>query len=178
MPRRRKPPRTTRRPPSWAATSSAASPATTSTATIASPAPLPPPPAVHDAGPGPPRDPPAPQAPARLLHPADHYRPPGRAGQDRAKARLPLRRAPALLRPAHRRRTRLRHRQGPRQQQHQPRLVPPDGTGTPDAVHHHHADRPQPAHPGRLERPPGRQRAPRRRRPAPENPQTPPQEPH
>ena len=64
-----------------------------------------------------------------------------------AQKRLPIRRAPPLLRPPHRRRTRLRHRQGPRHQRHQPRLVPPHGPGTADAVHHHPAHRPQPAHP-------------------------------
>jgi hypothetical protein len=46
-----------------------------------------------------------------------------------------------------------------------------------DAVHHGAAHRPQPAHPGRLERPAARQRPPRRRRAPPENPQTPPQAP-
>ena len=64
--------------------------------------------------------------------------------------------------------TRLLHRQGPRQQQHRPRLVPPHGPGTPHAVAHLPAHRPQPAHPHRLGRPPGRQRPPRRRRAAPE----------
>jgi hypothetical protein len=52
-----------------------------------------------------------------------------------------------LLRPAHRRRARLRHRQGPRHQRHRPRLVPPDGPDPAHAVHHHPAHRPQPAHP-------------------------------
>ena len=104
--------------------------------------------------------------------------PPGRARQDRAKTRLPLRGLAPVLRPPHRRRTRLRHRQGPRHQRHQPRLVPPDGTGTPDAVHHDPAHRPQPAHPHRLERAPGRQPAPRRQGPAPENPPTPAHHPH
>ena len=79
--------------------------------------------------------------------------------------------------PAHRRRTRLRHRQRPRQQRHQPRLVPPHGPDAPDAVHRHLAGRPQPAHPGSLERPARRQPAPRRRRATPENPQTTPQDP-
>ena len=118
-----------------------------------------------------------PAQPAGLLHPADHHRPARGHRQDRAETRLPLRRAPPLLRPPHRRRTRLRHRQGPRHQQHQPRLVPPHGPGPADAVHHHPADRPQPAHPCRLERPAGRKPAPRRRRAPPENPQTPPQDP-
>src|SRR5690348_6448082 len=75
------------------------------------------------------------------LRPADHHRPPGRARQDRAETRLPLRRLAPLLHPPHRRRTRLRHRQGPRHQRHHPRLVPPDGPGTPDAVHRRLAGR-------------------------------------
>ena len=110
--------------------------------------PLPAPPRVDDAGPGPARDPAAPGTPPGLLHPADHHRPAGRARQDRAETRLPVRGLAPLLRPPHRRRTRLRHRQGPRHQRHQPRLVPPHGPGTPDAVHHDPAHRPQPAHPG------------------------------
>ena len=44
--------------------------------------------------------------------------------QNRAKTRLPLGGAPEVLHPAHRRRTDLRHRQRPRQQQHRPRLDP------------------------------------------------------
>ena len=103
--------------------------------------------------------------------------PPDVARQDRAEARLPVRGLAPLLRPPHRRRARLRHRQGPRHQRHHPRLVPPHGPGTPDAVHHHPADRPQPAHPARLERPAGRKPAPRSRRAAPENPQAAPQDP-
>ena len=118
-----------------------------------------------------------PEHPPGLLRTADDHRPAGRDRQDRAKARLPVRGLAPLLRPPHRRRTRLRHRQGPRQQQHQPRLVPPHGPDTPDAVHHHLAHRPQPAHPGSLERPAGRKPAPRRRGPAPENPPTAPQDP-
>ena len=172
-PPKSRPRTTTARPPSWPGTSSAASPPTTPTDTTGCSAP----PRrarsaarcshVNDAGPGPARDPPAPRAPPGLLRPADHHRPARRARQDRAKARLPLRGLAPLLRPPHRRRTRLRHRQGPRHQRHQPRLVPPDGTGTPDAVHHDPAHRPQPAHPHRLERAPGRQPAPRRQGPAP-----------
>ena len=137
----------------WRTASSAASPATTKTATTAGSAPPPgqdPLPAaaiVDDPGPRTARDPHPAGASPGLLHPADHHRPPGRAGQDRAETRLPLRRAPPLLRPPHRRRTRLRHRQGPRHQRHQPRLVPPDGPGPADAVHHNPADRPQPADP-------------------------------
>ena len=48
-----------------------------------------------------------------------------------------------------------------------PRLVPPDGPGPPDAVHRDAAHRPQPAHPGSLERPAGRNPAPRGRRAPP-----------
>ena len=118
-----------------------------------------------------------PRAPPGLLHPADHHRPARRARQDRAETRLPVGRLAPLLRPPHRRRARLRHRQGPRHQRHQPRLVPPHGPGAPHAVHRHPARRPQPAHPRRLERPAGRKPAPRRRRAAPENPQTAPQDP-
>ncbi len=94
-----------------------------------------------------------------------------------AQKRLPVRGLAPLLQPAHRSRTRLRNRQGPRQQRHQPRLVPPDRPGTPDAVRHGPAHRPQPAHPGSLEHPAGTNPAPRRRRAAPENPQTAPQDP-
>ena len=49
-----------------------------------------------------------------------------------------------------------------------PRLVPPHGPDTADAVHHYPARRPQPADPARLERPAGRNPAPRRRRAPPE----------
>ena len=80
------------------------------------------------------------------------------------KTRLPVRGLAPVLRPPHRRRARLRHRQGPRQQRHQPRLVPSHGPGTPHAVHHRPARHPQPAHPARLEHPPGRNPAPRSRR--------------
>jgi hypothetical protein len=76
-----------------------------------------------------------PGEPPGLLRPADHHRPPGRARQNRAETRLPLRRLAPLLRPPHRRRTRLRHHQGPRRQRHQPRLVPAHGPGSADAVH-------------------------------------------
>ena len=117
-----------------------------------------------------PGDPPAPGAPAGLLHPADPHRPAGRPGQDRAETRLPVGGLAPLLRPPQRRRARLRHRQGPRQQHHQPRLVPPHGPDAPDAVHRGPAHRPQPADPHRLERPAGRPCPPRRQRPAPEIP--------
>ena len=108
--------------------------------------PLPAPPRLPDAGPGPARDPHAPGAPPGLLHPADDHRPGGRERENPAETRLPVRGLAPLLRPPHRRRTRLRHHQGPRRQRHRPRLVPPHGPGTPHAVHHHPADRPQPAH--------------------------------
>ena len=74
----------------------------------------------------PPEHPPACCAQQTITVPPDHR-------QDRAETRLPVRGAPPLLRPPHRRRTRLRHRQGPRHQRHQPRLVPPDGPGAPHA---------------------------------------------
>ena len=104
--------------------------------------------------------------------------PPRDHRQDRAETRLPVRRPPPLLRPPHRRRTRLRHRQGPRHQRHQPRLVPPHGPGPPPAVHHRTAHRPQPADPASLECPARRNPAPRRQRPAPENPPPPAHDPH
>ena len=97
---------------------------------------------------------------------ADPHRPPGRGRQDPPEARLPLGGAPAVLRPAHRRRADLLHRQGPGQQQHRPRLVPAHGPGTAHALAHLPDGRPQPADPHRLDRPPGRQRPPRRGRPA------------
>ena len=140
--------------------------------------PLPAPPRLDEAEPGPARDPHPARTPAGLLHAADHHRPAGRAGQDRTETRLPVGRAPPLLRPPHRRRARLRHRQGPGHQRHRPRLVPPDGPGPADAVHHGAAGRPQPAHPGRLDRPPGREHAPRRRRAPAENPAPAPENPH
>ena len=126
-PPKSRPRTTTARPPSWPATSSAASPPTTPTATTASPAPPPWARSAARCGPssmtldrGPARDPHPAGAPPGLLHPADHHRPAGRDRQDRAETRLPLRGLAPLLRPPHRRRTRLRHRQGPRQQRHQP----------------------------------------------------------
>ena len=104
--------------------------------------------------------------------------PAGRARQDRAETRLPVRSLAPLLRPPHRSRTRLRHHQGPRRQQHRPRLVPPDGPGTPPAVHHDPAHRPQPAHPHRMERPAARKHPPRHPGPAPQNPAPAPQDAH
>jgi hypothetical protein len=111
-----------------------------------------------------------------LLHPADNHHPAGRERENQAEARLPVGGLAPLIRPPHRRRTRLRHHQGPRHQHHHPRLVPPHGPDAPDAVHHDAAHRPQPAHPRRMGRPAGRQPAPRPRRPAAQNPQTAPQD--
>ena len=48
-----------------------------------------------------------PEHPQAVLRTADHHRPAGRARQDRAEARLPVRGLAPLLRPPHRRRTRL-----------------------------------------------------------------------
>ena len=59
---------------------------------------------------------------------------PRRRGEDPAETRLPLRGTPPLLRPPHRRRTGLLHHQGPSQQHHQPRLVPPHGPATTRAL--------------------------------------------
>ena len=139
--------------------------------------PLPAAPGLDDAGPQPARDPHPARAPAGLLHPADHHGAAPDLRQDRAEARLPLQGAPEVLRPAHRRRADLLHRQGPRQQQHRARLDPAHGPGTPHALAHLPAGRPQPAHPDRLEHPPGRQRPPHRGRPAPQNPAPAPQDP-
>ena len=47
-------------------------------------------PGLNDTRPGPARDPHPARAPAGLLHPADHHRPPGRRSQDPPKTRLPL----------------------------------------------------------------------------------------
>ena len=132
--------------------------------------------------PQPARDPHPAAAPAGLLHPADPHHPTRRRGEDPAETRLPLAGAPPLLRPPHRRRTRLLHHQGPRHQHHQPRLVPPHGPDPARALARLPARRPQPAHPHRLEHPPGREPAPRRRRAPAQNTQTPaenhPRQPH
>jgi hypothetical protein len=104
-------------------------------------------PGVDETGPGPPGNPAAPRAPPGPLRTADHHRPAGRAGQDGTEARLPIGGLAALLRPPHRRRARLRRRQRPRHQRHQPRLVPPQGPRPADAAHHNPAHRPQPADP-------------------------------
>jgi len=98
--------------------------------------------------------------------------------QDPPEARLPVGGAPQVLRPAHRRRTDVRHRQGPRQQQHRARLDPAHGPDSAHALARLPAGRPQPADPHRLERPPGRRRPPRRCRPAPQDPPPAPQDPH
>ena len=99
-------------------------------------------PRVNGAGPEPAQDPHPAARPPGVLHPAHHHRPAGRARQDRAEARLRVRGLAPLLRPPHQRRARLRHRQGPRQQPHHPRLVPPHGPDAPHAVHRHAARRP------------------------------------
>ncbi len=115
---------------------------------------------------------------AGLLPAADHHGAARGEREDRAKARLPLKGTPAVLRPPHRRRADLLHRQGPRQQQHRPRLDQAHGPGPDHALARLPAGRPQPANPGRLGRPPGRQRPPRRGRPATQNPPPAPQDPH
>ena len=97
-----------------------------------------------------------PRAAAGLLHPAVPHRPAARERENPAEARLPVGGLAPLLRPAQRGRARLRHRQGPRQQRHRPRLVPPHGPGPAHAFHRDAARRPQPAHPHRLEHPAGR----------------------
>jgi hypothetical protein len=139
--------------------------------------PLPAAPGLDEARPQPARDPHPARAPAGLLHPADHHGAAGGEREDRAEARLPLQGTPQVLRPPHRRRADLLHRQGPRQQQHRPRLDPADGPGTGHALARLPAGRPQPAHPDRLGRPPGRRRPPRRGRPAAQDPPPAPQDP-
>jgi hypothetical protein len=126
---------------------------------------------------GRPRDPRPSPAPAGLLHPANHHGAARYLRQDRAKARLPIGRAPPVLCPAHWRRADLLHRQGPRHQQHRPRLDPAHGPDPAHALACVPARRPQPAHPDRLGRPAGRRRPPRRSRPAPQNPAPPPHDP-
>ena len=80
-PRNSRPPSGNARPASWPATSSAGSPPTTPTATTGCSAPprwarsAAPAAPVHDAGPGPARDPAAPGTSPGLLHPADPHRP-------------------------------------------------------------------------------------------------------
>jgi hypothetical protein len=66
-------------------------------------APLPAPSGLDDPGPRPTRDPHPAAAPAGLLHSADPHHRAQRRGEDPAKTRLPLRRAPPLLRPPHQR---------------------------------------------------------------------------
>jgi hypothetical protein len=171
--RKNRPPATTARPLNSPATSSAASPPTTPTVTTASSAqPLWARSAARSARPpccwtGTARR----SSPRRrtrpLLHPADHHHPGRRGSQDQAETRLSVKSPPPVLRPPHRRRTRLRHCKGPRRRQHQPRLVPPHGPGPAHAARHDPADHPQPAHPGSLEHPATRKRPPRCQRPAP-----------
>jgi hypothetical protein len=97
--------------------------------------------------------------------------PPAVTAKTRHKHHYPLAGAPAVLQPPHRRRAHLRHHQGPRRHHHQPRLAPPHGPDPARAMDRLPADRPQPAHPGRLPRPAGRQRTQNRTRPAAQNPQ-------
>src|ERR1019366_6677701 len=59
--------------------------------------PLPAPPGLNAAQPGPARDPHPARPPARLLHPADHHRPARDRGQDPPEARLPLTAMAAVL---------------------------------------------------------------------------------
>ena len=96
--------------------------------------------------------------------------PPDVAAKTRAETRLPVQRHTGGPTPGAPAPSGLRHRQGPRQQQHRPRLVPAHGPDPPHALARLPAGRPQPAHPERLERPPGRQRPPRRSRPAARKP--------
>ena len=103
--------------------------------------------------------------------------PPEVSSQDDAKTRLPLQGTPAVLRPPHRRRADLLHRQRPGQQRHQPRLVPPHGPDRDHLVHREPAHRPQPADHGRLDRPPGPRRTARRHRAPAQHPPPPPRNP-
>src|ERR1035441_7489819 len=59
--------------------------------------PLPAPPGLNAAQPGPAGDPRPARPPARLLHPADHHRPARDRGQDPPEARLPLTAMAAVL---------------------------------------------------------------------------------
>ena len=156
------------------AINSAASPPTTPTATTASRAP---PPCARSAARSAPTHDPERSRP-EILTPRSTRQPactqqtlpstPSCPGENPA-TRLPLRRAPPLLRAAHRRRTRLRRHQRPCHQ-HISRgwcrlmgLTHSCLAGLP-------ARHPQPAHPHRLEHPPGRKRPPRLRRSATEEP--------
>ena len=103
--------------------------------------------------------------------------PPQTCAKTAQKHDYPSKAAPQVLRPPHRRRADLLHRQGPRQQRHRPRLDPAHGPDPDHALAHLPARRPQSAHPDRLGRPPGRRRPPRRGRPAPENTAPPPKDP-
>ena len=104
--------------------------------------------------------------------------PPQIAAKTRQKHDYPSAAHRQVLRPPHRRRADLLHRQGPRQQQHHPRLVPADGPDPAHPLARLPAGGPQPAHPDRLGRPPGRQRPPRRGRAAAPDPPPAPQDPH
>ena len=131
--------------------------------------PLPPPTPVHDPGPGPARDPHSARTSSSLLHPADPHRPPARQRQDCPETPLPVKGAPPLLRPPHRRRARLRRRQRSLHQHHQPRPANgaarhsprsplphprpngqasiPAGNSTPQAPRTPHTDNPEPCIP-------------------------------
>ena len=124
--------------------------------------PLPATPGLNDAGPAAAGNPHPARAPAGLLRPGDPHGPtPDRAKTTQkhdypsAAHRQSSPGAPAPSGPL--------HRQGPRQQQHRPRLDPADGPDPADALARLPARHPQPADPHRLGRPPGRQRPPRRR---------------
>jgi hypothetical protein len=97
-----------------------------------------------------------------LGHPAQSRRPPPRVGPAAmGKIRCPLRPASMTLDRDRRRScsapapSAASPQPRPRHQRHQPWLVPPHGPGTPDAVRHDAAHRPQPARPVRLEHPTG-----------------------
>ena len=87
--------------------------------------PLPAPPRLDDPRPGQARDPHPARASPGLLHTADHHRAARGNSQGGAETRLPLHRAPPVLRPPHRRRTRLRH---------PPRTPPPTTSAAAGAV--------------------------------------------
>ena len=127
-------------------------------------------------GPGPAaaRDPHPARPPPGLLHPADHHRPARGQRQDHAETRLPLQGAPAVLRPAHRRRADLLHRQETPPATTSAAAGAASGPDRDHLVHRQPARRPQPADPGRLDRPPGPRRPAGRHRAPAQNPPPPP----
>src|ERR1022692_2758944 len=141
-------------------------------------APLPAPARIHGTGLPAAPDPRPARSQPRLLRPADDHGPARGPRKARPETRLPPRRAPPVLRPPLRRRADLLHRQGPCQQRHQPRLVPPHGTDPDSAVHRRPVHHPQRPHPVRLRRPPGPERPASRRRAPAENPPPAPQNTH